>query len=255
MRRYGQHCPISRAAELLTEPWTLLVIRELLRGSQKHSDIALGVPAMSTTLLTTRLHTLEAAGLVVRSPGAQGDPTYHLTRSGRDLAPIVEGLGRWGRRWLPRPRLRDHDPGPLMLDISSEIDRSALPVRPLAVHLVFADGSPRQWWLVLGRVRTGVVRHRPEVAVVLRIECTTAALTDVWLGHSSWLQAVREGVIRFVGARDTARAVLGWIGTSRFANVPIESEHVDSTPARRRCDLSTKTANVAATALPTPNRQ
>lgn len=64
-----------------------------------------------------------------------------------------------------------------------------------------------------------MVRQRPTVAVVLHIECTTAALTDVWLGHRSWLQAVRDQVVRFVGDREAAHAALGWIGTSRFATV------------------------------------
>lgn len=221
MKRYGQHCPISRAAELLTEPWTLLVIRECLYGSEKQSDIARGVPGMSATLLSTRLRTLEEAGLVHRSVGMPRDPVYRLTQAGRELAPIVEGLGRWGQRWLPRPRLRDHDPELLVLDISREVDRSVLPVRPVVVHFVFAGGgAARQWWLVLSRARTRAVRHRPVAAVALRIECTTAALTDVWLGHLSWLQAVREGTIRFVGDRDTARTALGWIRTSHFATVP-----------------------------------
>lgn len=220
MKSYGQHCPISRAAELLTEPWTLLVIRECLRGSEKHSDIARGVPAMSATLLATRLRTLEEAGVVVRVPGTPGDPAYRLTQAGWELAPVVDGLGRWGRRWLPRPRLRDHDPGLLLLDMSREMERSALPARPLAVHFTFADRrAARQWWLVCCRTHTTVVRQRPAIAVVLHIECTTAALTDVWLGHLSWLQAARDQVVRFVGDREAAHAVLGWIGTSRFATV------------------------------------
>ncbi|HEX5406926.1 MAG TPA: helix-turn-helix domain-containing protein [Pseudonocardiaceae bacterium] len=221
MKHYGQHCPIARAAELLTEQWTLLVIRECLSGRAKRSDIARGVPAMSATLLASRLRTLEEAGLVHRSADTPRDPAYDLTQAGRELAPIVEGLGRWGQRWLPRPRLRDYDPGLLMLDISREVDPSTLPARPLAVHVAFADAPvPRQWWLVLSRTQIQVTRHRPDVKVALRIECTTAALTDVWLGHRGWLQAVREDGIRFVGDRDTAHAVLGWIRTSRFATVP-----------------------------------
>ena len=218
MRRYGQHCPISRAAELLTESWTLLIIRELLRGSEKLADIRRGVPGMSATLLTSRLRSLEQAGLISRCAAPPG--AYQLTQAGRELAPIMESVGRWGQRWLPRPRLRDHDAGLLVLDIGRELDRTALPPRPVAVQIMFVDGGrSRSWWLSLGRDQVDVASRRPEVAVVLRIECTTAALTDVWLGHLSWLQAAREGVIRFVGDREIAHRVLGWIGTSRFARV------------------------------------
>ena len=250
MKRYAQHCPISRAVELLTEPWTLLVVRELLRGSEKVSDIGRGVPGMSATLLATRLRTLEGAGLI-RSFGAPGDAAYRLTQAGRELAPIVEGLGRWGQRWLPRPRLRDYDAGLLMLDISREVDQSALPERPVAVQVVFAEGgSRRTWWLVLARTQVSAVNHRPDLAAALRIECTTAALTEVWLGHLTWLQAVRDGVIRFVGDRETAHHVLGWIGTSRFATVPRGADGDDDvgvprvmtvTPPRRGLDCTVRT--------------
>lgn len=235
MKRYGQHCPVARAAEVLTESWTLLIIRECLRGSEKLSDIAQGVPAMTATLLATRLRTLQEAGVVEATAGAPRDPVYRLTAAGRELAPIVDDLGRWGRRWLPRPRYRDYDPAVLLLDISSEIQPSLLPVRPVSVHIAFADGpTPRQWWLVLSRAHTRLARDRPDVPVALRIECTTGALTDAWLGHVSWLQAVREDSIRLVGDRDTARTVLGWITTSRFATVPRghRAAPVDQTAAR-----------------------
>lgn len=251
MKRYAQHCPISRAVELLTEPWTLLVVREFLRGSEKVSDIGRGVPGMSATLLATRLRTLEEAGLV-RSAGAPRDAAYRLTQAGHELAPIVEGLGLWGQRWLPRPRLRDYDPGLLMLDISGEVDQSALPERPVAVQVVFTEGGFRRtWWLVLGRAQVSAVDHRPDLPVALRIECTTAGLTDVWLGHLTWLQAVRDGVIRFVGDRETAHQVLGWIGTSRFASVPRGADGDDNvgvprvvavTPAPRGLDCTVGTA-------------
>ena len=89
MYRYEQHCPVARAAEVVTEPWTLLVVRELLRGAESRAEIAAGVPRMSERLLTTRLRTLVARGLVEVSDG--GTPRrYRLTEAGRGLGGVVD---------------------------------------------------------------------------------------------------------------------------------------------------------------------
>ena len=65
MKRYGPYCPVARAAKILAERWTLLVIRELLCGSDRFNVIARGVPRMSPTLLAARLRELQRAGLVL----------------------------------------------------------------------------------------------------------------------------------------------------------------------------------------------
>ena len=66
MNGYGQFCPVAKAAEILTERWTLLVLRELLFGSRRFNDLRKGVPLMSPTLLSKRLKFLEAAGVIER---------------------------------------------------------------------------------------------------------------------------------------------------------------------------------------------
>jgi DNA-binding HxlR family transcriptional regulator len=218
-RRYGQHCPIARAAELLTEPWTLLVIRECLRGSETPADVARGVSGMSATMLTARLRTLVHIGLVSRDDRTRGEPRYRPTDAGRELAPILHQLGQWGRQWLPRPGFDDLNPGLLLLDIVSEMDRTLLPTRRTVLHIRFADGpSPRDWWLILSQDAAEASSHRPAGAAAMRIDGTTSALVDVWLGHRDWLAAVRDGDIRFTGDRETAHAVLRWIRTSQFAH-------------------------------------
>lgn len=220
MRRYGQHCPISRAAEVLTETWTLLVIRECLRGSETSAHIARGVGRMSRPLLAARLHTLVQTGILSCDEQARGEPRYRVTDAGRELAPVLENLGRWGQRWLPRPSLRDHDHQLLLLDISAEIDRLLLPQDRTVLHINFADSPPpRQWWLILSQDRVEATSRQPDQAVAIRIDCTTSALVDVWLGHCDWLSALRDGDIRFIGDRRAARMVLRWITASRFAHL------------------------------------
>jgi len=81
---YGQFCPVAMAAELLATRWTLVVLGEMLSGSTRFNEIRRGVPRMSTALLAKRLRELERAGVI-----AHIDGEYVLTRSGRDLAPVV----------------------------------------------------------------------------------------------------------------------------------------------------------------------
>jgi DNA-binding HxlR family transcriptional regulator len=99
MRGYGQFCPVAKGAEVFAERWTPLVLRELLCGSTRFSDLHRGVPLMSRTLLSLRLKQLEDLGVVKRKTGAHG-PEYHLTSAGKEFAPIVRHLGEWAQRWF-----------------------------------------------------------------------------------------------------------------------------------------------------------
>jgi DNA-binding HxlR family transcriptional regulator len=81
---YGQYCPVAKAAELIDQRWTLLVIRELVAGSTRFNDLHRGVPRMSRTLLSKRLRQLVADGFVERREHPDG-PTYELTEAGQPV--------------------------------------------------------------------------------------------------------------------------------------------------------------------------
>jgi DNA-binding HxlR family transcriptional regulator len=100
MKGYGQFCPVAKAAEIVAERWTPLVLRELLCGSRRFSDLHRGVPLMSRTLLASGLWQLEKAGIVqsVAKPRDRGRE-YHLTAAGEELRPLIECFGEWGQRW------------------------------------------------------------------------------------------------------------------------------------------------------------
>src|SRR3954467_6374623 len=96
---YHQFCPVAKAMELLDERWTLLVVRELVSGSEHFNELRRGVPRMSPTLLSKRLQQLVRAGVVERHE-EDGDVRYLLTPAGHELRPVVEALGAWGTRWI-----------------------------------------------------------------------------------------------------------------------------------------------------------
>jgi DNA-binding HxlR family transcriptional regulator len=101
-RTYGQYCGVARALEMVGERWALLIIRDLLVGPKRYTDLRSGLPKIPTNVLATRLKELEQAGVVVRrvQPRPSGAVVYELTPYGAELEELVLGLGRWGARSL-----------------------------------------------------------------------------------------------------------------------------------------------------------
>jgi DNA-binding HxlR family transcriptional regulator len=103
-RSYGQHCGVTTAVELVTERWALLIIRDLLVGPRRYTDLKRGLPKIPTNILSTRLKELQESGVIRRVPLPSCGLVYELTEYGRELEPIVLSLGRWGFRSMGEPR-------------------------------------------------------------------------------------------------------------------------------------------------------
>ena len=105
---HPSECPIARAAGLLGDVWTLLIVRDLCGGSRRFNGLASSLEGISTRTLSQRLKMLEGAGVLRREcpdPASQR-VEYALTEKGRALAPLVEDLRRFGEDWLS-PRFAD----------------------------------------------------------------------------------------------------------------------------------------------------
>src|SRR5918997_566704 len=119
-RSYAQYCGLARALDVLGERWTLLAIRELLLGPKRFSDLLAGLSGIGPNVLSTRLRTLEAEGLVTkrRLPPPAASTVYELTGRGRELEPAVVELARWGVGLLGPPAEDDrYRPGWLALSL------------------------------------------------------------------------------------------------------------------------------------------
>ena len=105
-RSYGQYCGFARALELIGERWALLIVRDLLVGEKRFSEIQRGLPGIPTNILTARLNELEDSGLVRRRVLARPAKgvVYELTEDGAQLEEAVLALGRWGATRLGEPR-------------------------------------------------------------------------------------------------------------------------------------------------------
>jgi DNA-binding HxlR family transcriptional regulator len=104
-RRYEEFCAVATALDVVGERWTLLVIRELLPGPKRYSDLREGLPGIASNLLANRLRALEERGLVARRrlPPPAASTIYELTDVGRGLEPVLLDLARWGSRWMTVP--------------------------------------------------------------------------------------------------------------------------------------------------------
>lgn len=98
-RSYADVCPIARALDVVGERWALLVVRELLLGPQRFSDLRRALPGASSNVLTDRLRELEGHGVLRRRtlPPPAASSVYELTERGRELEPVLDALGMWGR--------------------------------------------------------------------------------------------------------------------------------------------------------------
>jgi DNA-binding HxlR family transcriptional regulator len=167
MKGYGQFCPIAVACETFAERWTPLILRELLFGARRFSEIRRGLPLISRTLLAQRLRQLGDAGIVRSQPLARGRGLeYRPTRAAEEFRDVLERLGEWGQRW----GTTQFDPDNLALvllmwNVRNRIDVKRLPARRIVVRFDFRAFPPRcrrlqTSWLILERTGPDVCYTR-----------------------------------------------------------------------------------------------
>ena len=218
---YGQFCPIAQAAEVLTERWTLLVVRELLMGSTRFNDLQRGVPRMSSSLLSKRLRELERGGIVTRRPlqGERGH-SYELTPAGEALGPLVVGLGTWSRDWLKREVTDEEaDPALLMWDLRRSLRLDRLPEDRVVAFFRYRDAEDgkRAWWLVAEPSNADLCFSDPGFSIDLDIDAEARAMAEVWVGKTDLGAAMRSRRIRVRGPEHLVRSMPDWLGLSSFA--------------------------------------
>jgi DNA-binding HxlR family transcriptional regulator len=206
-RSYGDPCGVARALDVVGERWALLVVRDLLFGAKRFSDLARGLPGMSQNVLSARLRDLERAGIVARR--RLGPPVsahvYELTPRGQELEPVLVALARWGSR-VPLETV----------DATAELSVDSL---VLALRTTFdpsrAEGVAARYALLLGHDRfhaeigpDGFRAGRGDgpPAPDATIQTDAATLRAVVFGGRPLDDAVRAGDLRLTGDRPAAEA-------------------------------------------------
>nr|WP_054604062.1 helix-turn-helix domain-containing protein [Mycolicibacterium fortuitum] len=207
--------------ELLDERWTLLVVRELLRGSAHFNDLRRGVPKMSPALLSKRLKSLARAGVIERSE-SDGRTTYSLTPCGQELAAVVDALGAWGVRWIGELGEQDLDPHLLMWDMRRTIPVDAWPRSRTTIAFVLDGVAPKasRWWLTVSDGQADVCDFDPGYEVAGTVQAHLRSLIEIWRGDVGWARAVLDGSVALSGSADVRRAIPKWLGQSTAAAIP-----------------------------------
>lgn len=226
MKSYGQFCPVAQALEILAERWTLLIVRELLMGSHRYTEIQRGVPLISRTLLSQRLKSLQDYNLIDKRD-VDGSPYYSLTRAGEALRDVITHLGVWGKahaqRGIPNEQL---DPKLLMWDLQRRLNRDALPKERTIVLFRFSDAASAEsrFWLHVDQTMVDLCFTPAGFTPHLTVDTDVRTLTEVWMGFQQLAVALREGTVRLTGSTHLTKTFPNWLMLSTFADAPGPAE-------------------------------
>jgi DNA-binding HxlR family transcriptional regulator len=213
VRSYGQYCPIARAAEILGDRWTVLIIREMSFGVSRFNELQRCLPGISRSVLAQRLRHLQRVGLVELVDGE-----YVLTEAGRDVKSVLRSLGHWAARWaFGEPTADELDTDLLMRWISRHLAPDALPDHRVVVRFDFTGRRARRYWLVLRPTEQSVCLHEPGFDTDVVITTDAATLYSVYLGRCTLQSATRDGLVDLAGPRKLVRALPNWFAWSQFA--------------------------------------
>jgi DNA-binding HxlR family transcriptional regulator/putative sterol carrier protein len=206
-RTYGDGCAIAHGLDLVGERWALLVVRELLLGPKRFTDLKRGLPNASPNVISERLRELERAGVVERDklPPPAGSRVYKLTTWGLDLEDIVTALGRWGARSPSMPRDAPVGADSVALALSARFDPDA--AKGLRADYELRLGEDRFRIAVSGeavQVARGSA-DRPDVT----IDTDPNTISAVLWGGRPLADAQRAGAVRVEGDQAAAERFVG----------------------------------------------
>ena len=227
MTSYGQFCPVSKAAEVLFEKWTVLIVRELLMGTTRFNDFQRAISKISPTLLTKRLKTLEEKGVIVRKQvsGRRGYE-YRLTPAGKELEPLLENIAVWGMRWA-RGQMSDDelDVELLMWEIQRRIQTKNLPGGETVIRFNFNDlEKHKNWWVWINEDDVDLCTENPDKDVDLYITTDLRTMAEIWQGDLDLKKVLKDERIQTHGKRTLIKTMPDWIGLCKYMDVrPVSS--------------------------------
>jgi DNA-binding HxlR family transcriptional regulator len=206
MRSYGDPCGIARALDLIGERWALLVVRELLLGPKRFTDLRAGLPAASPNVLSQRLRELEEGGIVQRRrldpPAATW--VYELTGWGRELEPVLLHLGRWGSQ-VVATTTGEMSADAVMIALKTTFDPAAAGDLRARYGIRLGDAAYR---VEVTGGALDIVRgpaDRPDAA----IETDVTTLRGLAFQRRTLDEAERAGAVRVGGDRRAVARLLG----------------------------------------------
>jgi len=219
MYDYKEACPISMAASVLCEKWTLQIVREMFFGSTRYSEIQKFIPNISPSLLRDRLRFLEEQGLIIRKCGEKANRyEYFLTPSGKALGPVLNEMGKWGMCHANDGMTdKQNTAWGLVRDFAGRIDTDQLPSGVTSIRFEFSDVSDSPIRYV--HVRDGKVEVCDSdlgLETDVYITSTLDVMTRVWYGEINMTAAIDSGHMRLDAAPVYTRHITRWLRISSF---------------------------------------
>ena len=206
-RSYGEACRFAYALDVVGERWALLVVRELLLGPKRFTDLRAGLPHASSNILSERLRDLEQGGVIQRRklPPPAASTVYELTEWGRELEPVVTKLGAWGARSPIPPDSQEIGPDSIVLalrslfdpEVAGELDATyELRIGDATFHVKVADGE-------LELARGAAVERAAAIATA-----DAGTLAAVLADQLPLDEAIAMGTARIEGSKQAAKRFL-----------------------------------------------
>ncbi|MBE7555002.1 MAG: transcriptional regulator [Anaerolineales bacterium] len=221
MQKYGQYCPMARAAEILGDRWTLLIVRDLLSGAHHFNELERGLPGIPRSLLAERLRRLQQVGILERQVTAGGRQTsYKLTQAGRELKPVVDVLVQWGAKWaFGEPEPAELNPVLLLWWMRDRVYTERLPQERIVIEFHFTDAPQGRYWLLLERGDVSVCLKYPGFESDVVVTAELAVFYQIWLGRITLAEAVRDQRVKLDATPELIRAFPCWFAWSQVADV------------------------------------
>jgi len=222
LHKSGSLCPAVKAADIIGDKWVLLILRELFMGRTRYNDFDRALVRISPSVLSARLKSMIEQGLIIKKtiPGLKGTE-YRLTHSGKELAPIIDHLARWGLRWARR-RLEDEDidVAGFMWDFHRTLKVDALPEGDTVFCVQFPEQDRYQkWWLIANADTVDLCTDDPGRDVDIFLTSNLITLVSIWMGDMSVKAALDAAQLKLIGESYLVSSVARWLPLSSYAHI------------------------------------
>ncbi|WP_317932222.1 helix-turn-helix domain-containing protein [Halioxenophilus sp. WMMB6] len=218
---YEEVCPVSKAASLLCERWTLQVLREMFMGATRFSEFRQYLPKMSPTLLNSRLKLLEEQGLIIKKRiPEKKNHEYQLTPMGRAVRPIIAEMGKWGIRYAWESMNKQAmNAAVLVRDFAVALRFEQLPEGNFCLQFNVQEAEGLyQCFVTIAEGRAERCEENIGHDVDLYLTADLETLARVWYGELAPANAVESGLLKVVGHSYLAKTLSQWLGVSQFAD-------------------------------------
>jgi DNA-binding HxlR family transcriptional regulator len=213
MWKYGQYCPVAHSLEILGDRWTLLIIRDMMKGTKHFNDLERGLPGISRGLLSKRLQQLQEAGVIEKRlyPNERNSSEYHLTEAGQALESTILALWTWGMKWaFGDPTPEELNSVLLMWQLHKSVCKEQLPTERVVVQFDFYGAEKSTYWLVLTIQEVTLCLTDPGFDINVLVRADLATFFKLWIGRISYQEAINDYEVNIEGTPNLIRAFPNW---------------------------------------------